>query len=101
MGTSTSPLNVVCICLDTFRADIIGPGRKMSFVETPHLDEFARKAIRFDRAAQPPFAGVAPGVIEILGTGVDHGVRRGPNVLLGGCGRCQHQGGPCRQSNPN
>ncbi len=50
MGTSASPLNVVCICLDTFRADIIGPGRKMSFVETPHLDEFATKAVRFERA---------------------------------------------------
>jgi len=34
-------MNVVCICLDTFRADIVGPGKKYSHVRTPNLDAFA------------------------------------------------------------
>ncbi len=33
-------MNVICICLDTFRADIVGVGKKLSFVETPNLDAF-------------------------------------------------------------
>lgn len=43
-------MNVICIWLDTFRADIVGQGKKLSFVETPHLDAFAEKAVVFDRA---------------------------------------------------
>jgi arylsulfatase A-like enzyme len=43
-------LNLVCICCDTFRADIIGPGKKLSFVETPNLDQLARESVVFDRA---------------------------------------------------
>jgi arylsulfatase A-like enzyme len=43
-------MNVICICLDTFRADIIGPGKKMSFVKTPNLDAFAEEAVVFDQA---------------------------------------------------
>jgi len=43
-------MNIVCVCLDTFRADIIGEGKKLSFVETPNLDKFARESIIFDQA---------------------------------------------------
>jgi len=43
-------MNLICICLDTFRADIVGEGKKFSFVETPHLDAFARESVVFDRA---------------------------------------------------
>ena len=31
-------MNLIVICLDTFRADLIGPKRKMSHVATPNLD---------------------------------------------------------------
>ena len=43
-------MNVICICADTFRADIIGPGKKLSFVETPNLDQLMRESVVFDRA---------------------------------------------------
>ena len=43
-------MNVVCICLDTFRADIVGPGKKYSHARTPNLDAFAADGIRFTRA---------------------------------------------------
>jgi len=43
-------MNVVLICLDTFRSDLIGPDKKLSFVETPNLDDFAGQAVSFDRA---------------------------------------------------
>ena len=43
-------LNVICICLDTFRADMVGPGQKLSHVATPYLDDFASGAVVFDRA---------------------------------------------------
>ena len=43
-------MNVICICLDTFRADIVGPDQKLSFVETPNLDALSREAVTFDRA---------------------------------------------------
>lgn len=43
-------MNVICVCLDTFRADIIGPGRKYSHAHTPNLDAFHRGSIRFNRA---------------------------------------------------
>lgn len=43
-------MNFVCICLDTFRADIIGKNRKLSFVETPNLDAFASESIVFNQA---------------------------------------------------
>ena len=43
-------MNVICICLDTFRADIVGPNKKLSFVETPNLDAFAEESVIFDRA---------------------------------------------------
>ena len=43
-------MNVIVICLDTLRADLIGPGRKMSYVETPNLDALAHDAVSFERA---------------------------------------------------
>ncbi len=43
-------MNVICVCLDTFRADIIGPGRKFSHAHTPNLDAFHSSGIRFNRA---------------------------------------------------
>ena len=43
-------MNVVTIVLDTFRADIIGPGKKLSFVETPNLDRLASESVVFDQA---------------------------------------------------
>jgi len=43
-------MNLICICLDTFRADIIGKGKNLSFVETPNLDKFAGEGVNFDQA---------------------------------------------------
>lgn len=42
-------MNVIAICCDTFRADIVGAGKKLSFVETPHLDRLAEESVVFDR----------------------------------------------------
>ena len=43
-------MNVVAIVLDTFRADIIGPGKRLSSVDTPNLDRLAAESIVFDNA---------------------------------------------------
>ena len=43
-------MNVIAIVLDTFRADIIGAGKKLSFVETPNLDALAGESVVFDNA---------------------------------------------------
>lgn len=43
-------VNVIVVCLDTWRADMIGPGQKLSHVQTPNLDQCARDAVSFDRA---------------------------------------------------
>lgn len=43
-------LNAIVICLDTFRADIVGPGAPLGFVETPNLDRLAAEAAVFERA---------------------------------------------------
>lgn len=43
-------MNIVCICLDTFRNDIVGPGKKMSHVRTPYLDDFYANGVAFEGA---------------------------------------------------
>ena len=43
-------MNLIVICLDTFRADMVGPGRKMSYVQTPNLDRLAAESVSFERA---------------------------------------------------
>lgn len=43
-------MNLIVICLDTFRADMIGPGGAMSHVRTSHLDALARESVSFTRA---------------------------------------------------
>ena len=42
-------MNVIVICCDTFRADIVGEGKKLSFVRTPNLDDLAAESVVFDR----------------------------------------------------
>ena len=54
-------MNLICICLDTFRADIIGNKGKLSFVETPNLDALARESVCFDRAF-----GEADSLLDLL-----------------------------------
>jgi len=45
------PMNVICICLDTFRADLVYPEDPLSAeVDTPHLDRFLRDAVWFRQA---------------------------------------------------
>jgi arylsulfatase A-like enzyme len=43
-------VNLVVICLDTFRADLIGSDGKMSYVATPNLDDFTRECVSFGQA---------------------------------------------------
>jgi arylsulfatase A-like enzyme len=43
-------MNLIVICLDTFRADMVGPGQNMSYVETPNLDLLASESVSFERA---------------------------------------------------
>ena len=47
---SKERLNLVVICLDTFRADMIGDDKKLSFVQTPNLDQFAGESVSFEQA---------------------------------------------------
>ena len=47
-------LNIVVICIDTFRADIVGPGKKLSGVATPALDALAAESVRFNRCFTEP-----------------------------------------------
>lgn len=41
--------NIICICLDTFRADIL-TGKLSSVVHTPNIDSFVREAVEFTQA---------------------------------------------------
>lgn len=43
-------LNAIVICLDTLRADIIGPDAPLGDVRTPHLDQLASESVVFQRA---------------------------------------------------
>ncbi len=43
-------MNLVCICLDTMRADIVGSGKKYSHCRTPNLDDFYRQSVAFEGA---------------------------------------------------
>jgi len=43
-------VNVVAIVLDTFRNDIVGPGKKLSHCRTPNLDDFYDRAVAFEGA---------------------------------------------------
>ena len=45
-------MNIVAICLDTFRNDIVGPGpgKKLSDVRTPFLDDFYSRSVAFEGA---------------------------------------------------
>ena len=44
------PLNAIVICLDTLRADCVGPDKALREVATPNMDAFARESVRFVRA---------------------------------------------------
>jgi len=41
--------NVIVICIDSLRADCVGPDKGMGFVKTPHIDRLASESIVFDR----------------------------------------------------
>jgi arylsulfatase A-like enzyme len=43
-------VNLIVICLDTFRADLIGPDAAMAYVATPNLNALARESVSFTRA---------------------------------------------------
>lgn len=42
--------NVIVVCLDTFRADILGDDAPLGFIRTPNLDALRRESIVFDHA---------------------------------------------------
>ena len=41
--------NLIVICLDTFRADIVGNDQPLSFVQTPNIDRLAEQGVSFTR----------------------------------------------------
>lgn len=43
-------MNIVLICLDSFRADCIAAAGRNSFINTPHLDRLAAEGILFENA---------------------------------------------------
>ncbi len=43
-------MNVISIVLDTFRNDIVGEGKKLSYCQTPNLDQFRAGGIAFEGA---------------------------------------------------
>ena len=47
-------LNIVVICIDTFRADIVGQHKQLSSIATPALDALAAESVRFNRCFTEP-----------------------------------------------
>ena len=47
-------LNIVVICLDTFRADLVGAKGKFSYARTPALDALASRSARFNQCYTEP-----------------------------------------------
>ncbi len=43
-------MNIIVICLDTFRADIVGEGGALAEIHTPAMDQLAAQSATFDRA---------------------------------------------------
>jgi arylsulfatase A-like enzyme len=43
-------MNVICVCMDTLRADIVGDGKLLSGCRTPNMDDFWRQGVAFERA---------------------------------------------------
>ncbi len=43
-------MNIIVICLDTFRADLVGEGEKLAHVATPNLDRLASESVIYKRA---------------------------------------------------
>ncbi len=41
--------NLIVICLDTFRTDIVGDNQAWSFIRTPNIDRLARESVVFTR----------------------------------------------------
>jgi len=41
--------NLIVICLDTFRADIVGNDQPLSFIQTPNIDRLAEEGVVFTR----------------------------------------------------
>lgn len=67
--------NVLVICVDTLRADFVGPGQD-GWSWTPRLDQFAEECVVLDHV-QSPRAKTTPAVASLL-CGLyphDHGVR--------------------------
>ena len=69
------PLNIVVICLDTFRADIVGTGHKLSYVKTPNLDQLTAESVRFTRCF-----GEAQATLQVR-NGCFTGMRFFPSIL--------------------
>ena len=41
--------NIIVICIDSLRADCVGPDKGMGFVQTPNIDRLASESVVFDR----------------------------------------------------
>ena len=53
LGIHNATVNIVVICLDTFRADIVGLGKNLSIVVTPVLNPLAAESDRFSHFTEP------------------------------------------------